>query len=288
MNESLKGKTVLITGSTDGLGKLIAQHLAMQDAVVLLHGRDKEKGEAVLNELKKVSQNEHIRYYNGDFSSFQEVKALSENILKENDHLDILINNVGIGKGLPNNNKRELSKDGIELRFEVNYLSHVLLTENLLPILKPETSVIINVASVGQETLNFENLMLEKNYDGFFAYRQSKAALIMFTYDLAGRLIYKDIKVNAVHPASLMNTKMVLDEWGYSLATVEQGAEAVENLISTSSTGAYFDGKFLSRSIAQTYDLDARARLREITRSYLKDFLPEETSEKKSDFQKTH
>lgn len=120
MKESLKGKTVLITGSTDGLGKLVAQHLAKQDAVVLLHGRNKEKGEAVLEELKKVSKNENIRYYNGDFSSFQEVKSLSEKILKENDHLDILINNVGIGKGLPHNNNRELSKDGIELRFQVN------------------------------------------------------------------------------------------------------------------------------------------------------------------------
>lgn len=288
MNESLKGKSVLITGSTDGLGKLIAQHFAMHDAIVLLHGRNKEKGKSVTGELQRLTQNDKIKYYNGDFSSFKEVKDLSQNILKENDHIDFLINNVGIGKGLPNQNKRELSKEGIELRFAVNYLSHVLLTENLLPLLKSKTSVIINVASIGQEPLNFDNLMLERNYDGFFAYRQSKAALIMYTYDLAERLYDKGIKVNVVHPASLMNTKMVLEEWGYSLTKVEQGAEAVENLLFPNSTGAYYEGKILSRSIAQTYDQDVRAMLRELTWSYLKNYIPQGITDIKKDFQNTH
>ena len=271
MINPLSDKTVLITGSTDGLGKLVAEHLAMQDGIVILHGRNKEKGKLVLAELLDLTKNKNIQYFNGDFSSLQEVKELCDNIKKEHDHIDILLNNVGIGKG--KNNKREISQDGFELRFAVNYLAHVLLTELLLPLLMPETSVIINVASIGQETINFDNLMLEKKYDGFFAYKQSKTALIMYTFDLAERLKGKGIKVNVLHPASLMNTKMVLEDWGKSYTTVEQGAEAVENLLSPNTTGAYYDEMHQSKAIAQAYDFWARAKLRKITFKLLEKFL---------------
>lgn len=220
MKATLSNKTVLITGSTDGLGKLVARHIAEQDATVLLHGRNKTKGDSVLNELTKLTGNKKLRYYNGDFRSFIQVIELSEEILKEQDHIDILINNVGIGKG--KDNEREISDDGIELRFEVNYLSHVLLTEKLLPLFKNKTSSIINVASIGQEPMDFKNLMLDTNYDGFLAYRQSKTALIMYTFDLAARLKENGIKVNALHPASLMNTNMVLEDWGYSQTSVDR------------------------------------------------------------------
>ena len=273
MKEILSGQTILITGSTDGLGKLMAQDLAMQGAIVLLHGRDKEKGKSVLDELSKLAKNNQLKYYNGDFSSLKEVKALSKEILKTQKQIDILINNVGVGSGKAPKVKREISKDGLELRFAVNYLAHVLLTEKLLPILKPGTSQIINVASVGQEPINFEDVMIEKGYDGLFAYRQAKTALIMYTFDLAERLKDKGIKVNAIHPASLMNTKMVMEGWGYSLTTVEQGAEAVENLIFTDTTGKYYDGKILSKAIPQAYDLNARATLKNITDKLLKNFL---------------
>lgn len=272
MKESLEGKTILITGATDGLGKLVATHLAEQKATVLLHGRNKEKGESLKDDLVQSTENENIKYYNGDFSSLQEVEKLSEQILKDQKSLDVLINNVGVGSGkVADNNQRRVSKDGVELRFQVNYLSHVLLTEKLLPLLS-DGSVVINVASVGQEPLDFDNLMLEKGYDGFWAYKQSKTALVMYTFDLAERLREKNIKVNVLHPASLMNTKMVFEDWGYTLSTVEQGAEATENLLFPESTGEYYDMKRKAKAIAQTYDPKVRAALRKWTEEKLSPF----------------
>ena len=166
-----------------------------------------------------------------------------------------------------------MSRDGIELRLAVNYLSHVLLTENILPLLPGNTGSVINIASIGQEPIDFSNLMLEKGYEGFWAYKRSKTALIMYTFELANRLKNKGIKVNALHPASLMNTKMVTEEWDYTLTTVEEGAEAVENLLYTSKTGEYFDGKRLSKAIPQTYNAKTRKKLMEITMDLLKGFL---------------
>lgn len=272
MKELLSDKVILITGATDGLGKLLTQHLAMQDAALLVHGRNPEKGKLLTDELTWKTHHNKIIYYNGDYASLQEVKALSDKIRAEQNRIDILINNVGIGSGSAANNKREISIDGIEMRFAVNYLSHVLLTERLLPLLKPGAQI-INVASVGQEPIDFDNLMLEKNYDGFFAYKRSKTALIMYTFDLADRLKDHDVKVNAIHPASLMNTKMVLEGWGYSLTTVDQGAEAVESLLFSDTTGAYYDGKKVSKAIAQTYDIKARTILRDISSKILENYL---------------
>ncbi len=270
--DSLDGEVVLITGSTDGLGKLVARHLAERRATVLLHGRDTEKGRAVLNELSRISGNGTMRYYNADYSSLQRVRLLTDELLKQERHIDILINNVGIGRGNPAS-VREVSVDSLELRFAVNYLAHVLLTERILPLLTPKRSRIINVASVGQSPLDFSDLMLEKSYDGFDAYKRSKTALVMYTFDLASRLKDKGVQVNAVHPASLMNTKMVVEDWGYTLSTVEQGAEAVEHLLSTETTGEYYDGKTAGKAIVQAYDQEARAKLRSSTWKLLEKWL---------------
>ena len=273
IKEDLSRKIVLITGSTDGLGKLVARDLAGEGAAVLLHGRNEQKGLSVLDELSGAPGNEKLKYFNGNYSSLEEVNRLADKILDSQEYIDILINNVGIGSGLSDGNRRELSRDGFELRLAVNYLSHVLLTEKLIPILKQGTSRIINVASIGQETIDFSNLMLERKYDGFLAYKRSKTALIMYTFDLAERLKATGIKVNAVHPASLMNTKMVLVDWGRALTTVEQGAEAVENLLHTDLTGAFFEGKRQADAISQAYDPESRARLREITSELLQKYL---------------
>lgn len=273
MENSVSGKTILVTGSTDGLGKLVARHVAEEDATVLLHGRNTSKGKQVLNELISQTGNKNIRYYNGDFASLGEVVQLSKEIIRNHPQIDILINNVGIGSGkVSDYNQRRISKDGIELRFQVNYLSHVLLTDKLLPLL-PSGAVIVNVASIGQEPIDFDNIMLEKNYDGYFAYKQSKTALIMYTFDLAERLKNDGIKVNVLHPATLMNTKMVFEDWNYTMTTVEQGAEATENLLFTESTGEYYDMKRKSRAINQTYNINDRVILSDWTKEKLAPFL---------------
>src|SRR5258707_8712764 len=141
----LAGKTVLITGSTDGLGKLVARHAAQRGAFVILHGRNERKGAAVTDEIINESRNDHLKYYNADFGSLAEVKLLGEKILKNHPRIDILVNNTGIGKG--KDNQHELSKDGFELRFAVNYLAHVLLTEILIPAVSQGNARVVNVAS---------------------------------------------------------------------------------------------------------------------------------------------
>jgi NAD(P)-dependent dehydrogenase (short-subunit alcohol dehydrogenase family) len=270
MKTDFTKKTILLTGATDGLGKLVAKKIAMKGAYLLIHGRNKEKGKRVVKELKELTNNNNIVYYNADYASFQEVYDFGEEILSLHNQIDILINNVGIGAGTATNYNREISKDGMEMRFQVNYLSHVLLTEILLPVC---ASNIINIASLGQEPVDFNNIMLEKNYDGYFAYKQSKSALIMYTYDLAERLKGSPVKANAIHPASLMPTKMVLDFLNYSQTTVEEGAEAVENILLTEESGQFYDGKKISRSISQTYNKEVRKMLKKVSYALLEKYL---------------
>jgi NAD(P)-dependent dehydrogenase (short-subunit alcohol dehydrogenase family) len=266
--QTINNQVILVTGATDGLGKQVAHDLAMRGATVLLHGRNREKGKAVLKELRKRTNNQNHMYYNADFSSLDAVRQLSEQILAEHKHLDVLINNVGIGPGT-RQSRRETSTDGHELRFAVNYLSPFLLTHCLLSLLhRSDSARIINVASVGQQPIEFDNVMLEHGYDGLRAYRQSKLAQVMFTFDLAEKLAGTGITINCLHPASLMNTRMVFetDYFTGAMSTVEQGAEAVEYLATSPKlngvTGEYFDGKRGARANAQAYDREARRRLR--------------------------
>jgi NAD(P)-dependent dehydrogenase (short-subunit alcohol dehydrogenase family) len=184
----------------------------------------------------------------------------------------VLINNAGIGSGAPPA-RRQVSADGYELRFAVNYLAHFLLTYRLLPLLRRSTAArIVNVASVGQQPIDFEDVMLENAYDGLRAYRQSKLAQVMFTFDLAEELSGSGVTVNSLHPASLMNTKMVreTDYFGGPISTVEEGARAVESLATSPElegvSGEYFNGQQRARANAQAYDEEARRRLRELSR----------------------
>jgi NAD(P)-dependent dehydrogenase (short-subunit alcohol dehydrogenase family) len=216
-----------------------------------------------------------IRYYNADFSSLNAVRRLAEEIQADQEHLDVLINNAGLGAG-PRGARREESADGYELRFAVNYLAPFLLTHRLLPLLRRSAPArVVNVASVGQEPLDFDNVMREERYDGLRAYRQSKLALVMFTFDLAEELSGSGITVNSLHPASLMNTKMVseTDYFASALTTVEEGAEAVEYLALSPEveevTGAYFDGKQWARANPQAYDREARRHLRMLSEQWV-------------------
>jgi len=266
--QAVKNQVILITGATEGLGKQVARDLAAQGATLLLHGRSREKGEATLQEIGDATGNQKLVYYNADFSSLDAVRRLAEEIQGDQARLDVLINNAGIGAG-PRQGRREISADGYELRFAVNYLAPFLLTHRLLPLLCRSTPTrIVNVASVGQRPIEFDNVMLNDGYDGLRAYRQSKLALIMFTFDLAEELSKSGATVNALHPASLMNTRMVLesDYFRGPMSTVEEGAHAVEYLAVSPElngvTGEYFDGEQRARANSQAYDKEARRRLR--------------------------
>jgi NAD(P)-dependent dehydrogenase (short-subunit alcohol dehydrogenase family) len=262
--------TVLVTGATDGLGRLVAEQLATEGAAVVLHGRDPARGERALDEIRASSGDGKVRYYNADFSSLDEVRRLAEEVTAREERLDVLINNAGIGGGPRGNRERALSRDGYELRFQVNYLAGFLLTTELLPLLRRTAPArIVNVASAGQTPLDFGDVMLERAYDGRRAYGQSKLAQIMFTFELAERLDPAEVTVNVLHPASLMNTKMVLESFGEAWTTVEEGAEATLRLATSSDldgvTGRYFDGLREASANGQAYVPEARRQLWELS-----------------------
>jgi NAD(P)-dependent dehydrogenase (short-subunit alcohol dehydrogenase family) len=264
-------QTVLVTGATDGLGKALAGELAARGATVLLHGRSEERLEESLRKIREATGDDHARGYCADFASLAEVRRLAGEVARDHGRLDLLVNNAGIGGGRPGA-RREESADGHELRFAVNYLAPFLLTDLLLPLLRASAPArIVNVASAGQAPIDFEDVMLEHGYDGMRAYSQSKLAQIMFTFDLAERLGEEgpDVTVNALHPASLMNTKMVYESFGYTTSTIETGVEATLRLAVSPElagvSGRYFDGLREARANEQAYDRGARRRLRRLS-----------------------
>jgi NAD(P)-dependent dehydrogenase (short-subunit alcohol dehydrogenase family) len=156
------------------------------------------------------------------------------------------------------------------LRFAVNYLSGFLLTQLLLPLLKASApSRIVNVASLGQHPIDFDDVMITKDYTGTRAYAQSKLAQIMFTIDLANELKGSGVTVNSLHPATYMNTTMVREGGVTPISTVEQGGDAILHLAAgddvSDKTGLFFNGMREAQANPQAYDADARKRLRKLS-----------------------
>ena len=251
----LEGKVVLITGATDGLGRGLARAVAGAGGIVLVHGRSQARIDETLAELPGA------RGYRADLSSLEEVRRVAGEVRDAEPRLDVLVNNAGIGTG-----ERELSQDGYELRFAVNYLAGFLLTRELLPALEASTPArIVNVASAGQMPIDFDDVMLERDYSGVRAYCQSKLAQIMFTIDLAERLDGKELTVTALHPATYMPTKMVSSP----ISTLEEGVEATMRLVADPEldgvSGRYFNGLREAAPDPQADDPQARRRLWELS-----------------------
>ncbi|HEY3621471.1 MAG TPA: SDR family NAD(P)-dependent oxidoreductase [Roseiarcus sp.] len=260
-----KSKTVLVTGSTDGVGRYVAERLAAQGRRVIVHGRDRIRGEAVVERI--TQQGGEARFLAADLSSLAEVRSLADAVRRDGDGLDALINNAGIGAS---GAKRELSTDGFELRFAVNYLAGFLLTRLLLPMLQNRNLArIVNVSSAGQQPIDFSDVMLTRGYSGVRAYCQSKLAQIMFTFDLAKELAGQNIAVNCLHPATYMDTTMVRLSGVQPISTVKQGGAAILQLVDEPAlagrSGLYFSGTQESRADPQAYDEDARRRLRALS-----------------------
>ncbi len=235
--------TVLITGSTDGLGQALAAELRGRGHDVVVHGRDRGRVDAVAREVGAVAS--HV----ADFARLDDVRALAEAM----GEVDVLVNNAGVV--VP---ERTLSEDGIELSFQVNHLAGFLLTLLTLP---PRT---VNVASIGQRAPDFDDLMLERGYEGYRAYSQSKLAQIMFTFELAEQR--PDLVVNALHPATLMDTKMARETFGITRSTVAEGVEATAAVVEIEdSSGRYFDGLRPARADPAAYDRGIRRRLWDVS-----------------------
>jgi NAD(P)-dependent dehydrogenase (short-subunit alcohol dehydrogenase family) len=263
----LNGKCALVTGSTDGVGRVVAARLAADGASLLVHGRDRARGEQLVAEIK--NKGGAAEFLAADLASLRAVRELAEAVQGRTERLDILINNAGIGtaSGGPG---RQVSADGHELRFAVNYLSGFLLTHLLLPLLRASAPArIVNVASAGQQEIDFADVMLTRGYSGTRAYCQSKLAQIMFTIDVAETLKGSGITVNALHPATYMNTTMVRTAGVTPWSSVEEGAEAILNLAAEPAlegrSGLYFNGLNEARANRQAYDAEARHRLRDIS-----------------------
>lgn len=274
----LDGKVVLVTGATDGLGRALATELAAAGATVLVHGRDSQRIADTVQEVTAAASagggrqagaaaGDRVRAYQADLAGLAGVRSLAEQVMAAEPRLDVLVNNAGIGTTVPGGGERQESADGYELRFAVNYLAGYALTRLLLPLLRASApSAVVNVASAGQQAIDFSDVMLTRDYDGMRAYRQSKLAQILFTIDLAAELGATGVTVNALHPATFMPTKIVA---GPTLSTVAQGVEATMRLITApaaeTGTGRYFNGLDEARADGQAYDPEARRQLRELS-----------------------
>lgn len=262
-------KTILITGSTDGIGKLAAIKLAKEGHKLYLHGRKQEKLTKAIEEIKKESDNESVSGFLADFSDLSAVRKMTDQIKNEMTSLDVLINNAGVyNSPKPNND------DGFDIRIVVNYLAPYLLTNGLIPLLeRGDASRIVNLASAAQAPVDHEVFAGEKEASEGDTYAQSKLALIMWSFHLAKTL--KDISVIAVNPGSLLNTNMVMEAFGNYWAPADKGANILRDLATSDDfkgvTGKYFDndsGSF-SKAHSDAYNASEIDKLIDATNNIL-------------------
>jgi NAD(P)-dependent dehydrogenase (short-subunit alcohol dehydrogenase family) len=263
MTAVLRDVVVLVTGATDGIGLATARLLNAEGAGVLAHGRNPAKVAQVVRELRDGGG--QAEGFVADLASLEQTAGLAREVAQRTSRLDVLINNAGIGAGPPTG-ARELSRDGYELRFAVNYLAPFVLTRRLLDSGRPSRAI-VNVASAGQAAIDFKDPMLAGGYDGWRAYRQSKLALIMLTFDLAEE--FPRIACNALHPGTFLDTKMVRESEVNPRGSASAGAAAVVALLQDSlvgrSTGRYYDDGHPARPLEQAEDPIARRRLRTLS-----------------------
>ncbi|MGM8909863.1 SDR family NAD(P)-dependent oxidoreductase [Psychrobacter sp. 1U1] len=237
-------KTILITGSTDGIGKLTALKLAKAGHQVYLHGRNADKLASVIAEVNAVATGAAVDNIDGfvaDFSDLDAVRKMAAEVSEKLPKLDVLINNAGIYT-----TASATTKDGLDIRFVVNYLAPYELTNALLPLLKEsDESRIINLSSAAQASISYKALAGQERLADKDAYAQSKLALTMWSMDLAATVAADDINVIAVNPGSLLNTKMVDKAYGQYWSPADKGANILTELAISdefaNDTGKYFD-----------------------------------------------
>lgn len=251
---------VLITGSTDGIGKQTALELAQNGFKVIIHGRNRKKALNVKEHIMKKSKNDNISMIISDLSSLEQIGRMVDELREKHDDLSILINNAGVYQ-----TSKQLNDRGYEMTFMVNYLAPFALTIPLVPLLKRNApSKIINVSSQVQTTsIDFENLHAEKQFNSYSAYGTSKTSLILFTYKLSKLLENENISVNCLHPG-VISTKLLHQAFSGG-APVSRGAETPVYLASSPEvsnvTGEYFVNKGVSQSVPITRDEDVQDKL---------------------------
>jgi NAD(P)-dependent dehydrogenase (short-subunit alcohol dehydrogenase family) len=264
-------KVIVLTGATDGMGRVAAPRLAKAGYFIFAQGRDETRGKAVIKEIEAAGG--EGRFMPCNLASLKDVCRFAAEVAKLAPNISVLINNAGIGTG-PDDAPREESADGFERRFAVNYLSHYLLTK----LFKDKvTDRIINVASAGQEPVDFNDVMLTKMYSGYYAYCRSKLAQIMMTIDLAEEMKSRGVTVNAMHPGAYMNTAMVRHMGHEVVDSVDEGAQHMLDL-ATHPKFAKVTGRYIAQGLdtaarPQAYDASARKQLRDISDKLIGPFL---------------
>lgn len=261
----IKDKTILITGSTDGIGKQTAIDLSNLGANVVIHGRSIEKARKATEEIKQKSVQNNIEFVVGDLSSQQQIREMSKDIHQRFDKIDVLINNAGVFK-----TEGEINGDGFEMTFAVNHLSYFLVTGLLLDLIKKsDYARIVNVASMahGQE-LDFDNLNAESYFDGYDAYSRSKLCNIMFTYKLARELSGTHTTTNVLHPG-VISTKLLHVGFGSGGSALAQGSKTSVYLASSNIvegvSGKYFSNSRMVNSSDVSYNKNVQDKLWELS-----------------------
>jgi NAD(P)-dependent dehydrogenase (short-subunit alcohol dehydrogenase family) len=261
----------MITGATDGIGKQTAIELALKNATIILHGRNNDRLLKTKSEITTVTNNNSIEIISSDLSSLKQTKILANEISSKFNRIDVLINNAGVYL-----KERKLTKDGIEKTLATNHLSHFLLTNLLLDLLKQNgSSRIINVSSVAhtRARLDFDNINSEKSFDAYNAYAVSKLANVLFAYKLASQLKNTGVTVNALHPG-VINTKLLRGGFKIKGNTLSEGAETPVYLASSEEvegvTGKYFVKKRETESAKLSYDENIQEEMWEVSEQMIK------------------
>lgn len=254
-------KTILITGSTDGIGKLTALKLAKEGHTVYVHGRNAQKVEATVKAIAEVGSLDRVEGFVADLSKLNEVDAMAKSINSQVSKLDVLINNAGVLKS-----QQELAENGVDLRLVVNYLAPVLLTQQLLPLLQQSDAPrIVNLSSAAQAPVSLEALRGEASLGTNEAYAQSKLALTMWSFEFAKK--HPNIVTLAVNPGSLLNTKMAKEAYGQHWSPASKGVDILYSMamdsIHADKTGQYFDNDRggYNKAHADAYNQDKIAQL---------------------------
>jgi NAD(P)-dependent dehydrogenase (short-subunit alcohol dehydrogenase family) len=263
---SYAGKTVFVTGSTDGLGRSLALALAAQGAHVIVHGRDATGAQEVLDAIE-ASGVGSADFYPADFGSLQTIRELADTIGEKYPKIDLLVSNAGIS--LPRDQPRRTSDDGHELAFQVNYLAGWMLVNELRPNLAAAApSRVVNISSISANPIDWDDLMLEAPGANARGYGQSKLAQVTMTVALAPSFAEDGITMIAVHPATMMDTTMVRNSGRPPMTTVEEGRDHVMSLITapTLQPGAFYvGGRVTPPANPQPGDPAARLRLLEVS-----------------------